>query len=162
MIRLTRQADYAIVVMTHLARRGGSASTSARDVARDVRLSQPMVSKILKALVRGGLLLSHRGVHGGYELALHPEEISVAGIITAVEGPIGMTDCSGEPAGCCGIEHTCAVRGNWQLITSVVRRALEKITLAQMAGPLSSDLLFAAPHERLPVSQAGEAKGSIR
>ena len=55
-----------------------------------------MVSKILKLLAREGLLASHRGVKGGYSLARHPEEISMAAIIAALEGPIAITECIDE------------------------------------------------------------------
>ncbi|MFQ5670887.1 MAG: SUF system Fe-S cluster assembly regulator [Acidobacteriota bacterium] len=135
MIRLTRLADYGIVVMTHFARSPSLLPRSAREVAAETQLSLPMASKILKSLARGGLLESHRGVHGGYALALPPEEISVADVITALEGPIGMTECTDDEAEECTIEPVCPVRGNWQLVNQVVRQALENINLARMAGP---------------------------
>ncbi|MFQ5768306.1 MAG: SUF system Fe-S cluster assembly regulator, partial [Acidobacteriota bacterium] len=140
MIRLTRQADYAIVVMTYLARLTGTFTVTARDLAREARLSRPMVSKTLKALTQAGLLTSQRGVHGGYRLAARPDEITIARIITALEGPIGMTDCTNEDPGCCDIELSCPVRSNWQLINEVVHHALEQITLAQMSVSLVGHL----------------------
>jgi FeS assembly SUF system regulator len=148
MIRLTRQADYGIVVMTHFARRSGFETMAARDVAAETHLPLPMASKILKALVRGGLLESHRGVNGGYCLARAPEEISVADIITAIEGPIGMTDCTGDEAEGCNIEPFCAVRGNWQLVNRVVEQALQRITLDHMASPMPCDfeVMESRPH----------------
>ncbi len=153
MIRLTRQADYGIVLMTHLARAAGQGTQTARDVAARTHLPLPMVSKILKALVRGGLLESQRGVNGGYGLSRCPEDVSVADIITALEGPIGMTECTGDEAEPCTIEHTCAVRGNWQLVNEVVRRALENITLDHMAAPMpcTFDEIVAPPRQGEPL-----------
>jgi FeS assembly SUF system regulator len=153
MIRLTRQADYGVVVMTHFARHAGFETMTTRDVAAETHLPLPMASKILKALAKGGLLESHRGVNGGYCLSRKPSEISAADIITAIEGPIGMTECSGEEADGCNIEGLCAVRGNWQLVNRVVQQALERITLAHMASPMPCDfeVVEAHPHgEPLP------------
>ncbi|MCZ6649977.1 MAG: SUF system Fe-S cluster assembly regulator [Acidobacteria bacterium] len=153
MMRLTRQADYGIVVMTHFARLGEGETHTTRDIAAEVHLSVPMISKILKALARGDLLVSQRGVNGGYSLSRAADEISVADVITALEGPIGMTACTDEHSDGCDIDDVCAVRGNWQLVNQVVRRALENITLEHMAEPMpcTFDELMPPPRkERLP------------
>jgi Rrf2 family protein len=91
-----------------------------------------MVSKILKVLVREGLLTSHRGVKGGYSLSRPPEEMSMAEVVTALEGPIAITECIDDQSGC---EHSplCAVRGRWHRINTALREALAGISLAEMA-----------------------------
>src|SRR5262249_7161853 len=127
MLRITKLTDYAIVVLTHLA--GGGADNAhnahnARDVAERTRIPRPTVSKILKELARGGIVVSQRGVQGGYRLARASESITLADIIDAVEGPVALTECSSiEPEAC---EHagTCPVEANWLRINQVVRRAL--------------------------------------
>jgi FeS assembly SUF system regulator len=137
-IKLTKQTDYGIVLMTHLAAAPGR-QFSAPELAAELQVPPPMASKILKLLARDGLLVSHRGVKGGYSLARDPEEISVAEIISALEGPIAMTECIEEQhvaVGDCSREPFCAVRGNWQVINRAVRRALEGIRLAEMTHPL--------------------------
>ena len=78
MIRLTRISDYGIVLMTQLAARGDHTPRNARQVATAARLPLPVVRKILKVLTREGLLASHRGSKGGYNLARSPEQISAA------------------------------------------------------------------------------------
>ena len=117
---------------------------SANEIAAELGLALPTVSKVLKALVQYGLLVSHRGAKGGYSLAAAPEEISVAQIIAAIEGPIALTECS-DTAGLCGQEPQCSVRGNWQRINSAVRDALERVTLAELARPMAQPLRFSAP-----------------
>ena len=107
-------------------------------------MALPTVSKVLKALVQHGLLASHRGAKGGYSLAAPAEEISVAQIIAAIEGPIALTECS-DTIGLCGQETQCSVRGNWQRINSAVREALERVTLAELARPMAQPLHFTAP-----------------
>jgi FeS assembly SUF system regulator len=133
MIRITRQTDYGIVILAYLATRPGDQIHTARDVAAGCRLPLPMVSKILKALAREGILLSHRGVKGGYSLGKRPDELSVAGVIQALEGPIGFTECAWSP-GSCEQESGCPTRVNWQRISHAIRETLERIPLAEMVG----------------------------
>lgn len=134
MIRLSRMSDYGIVLMTHLAGLGDSGPHNAREVASASGLPLPMVSKILKSLARQGLLESHRGAKGGYGLARPPEQISAAQMISALEGPIGLTECTVHP-GACEQEASCHVREPWQRINSVVRKALAEVSLADLAQP---------------------------
>jgi len=140
MIRITKQTDYGIVLMTHLAA-DPDRRYAAPDLASEAGLPLPMVSKILKILARDGLLASHRGVKGGYALARTPEEITVDRIIAALEGPIAITECIEHAPGDCDHEALCPTRGNWQKINHAIRQALETITLAEMTQPL--------PRERL-------------
>jgi len=136
MIRLARLTDYGIMLLTLLARDRNGAPRSAREVAARSRLPQPTVSKLLKALAHAGLLETHRGVRGGFRLAKPPEKVSVADIIAALEGPIGITECTAHP-GQCGVEPLCPVRTNWGRINRAVLEALHGISLAEMARPLS-------------------------
>jgi FeS assembly SUF system regulator len=131
MIRITKQTDYGIVLLTHLAVTP-ERQLNAPELAGETRLPLPMVSKILKLLVREGVLVSHRGVKGGYGLARLPEEISMAEVISALEGPIAITECIDENSGCTH-EPFCGVRGRWHRINTALREALEGITLAEMA-----------------------------
>lgn len=137
MIRITRLTDYAIVLMSHLATEPERVY-AAPDLAVEARLPSPMVSKILKQLARAGLLASHRGIRGGYTLARPAVEITIAEVITALEGPIAMTECSEALPGICGSEPFCPVSRNWRRISSAVRDALAGITLAEMSAPVTS------------------------
>lgn len=134
MLRMSKQADYGLVLMTHLATAGDRRFTAA-ELATETRIPPPMVSKVLKLLGREGLLTSHRGVKGGYSLDHDPEEISVAAIIAALEGPIAFTECVEDAPGACIHEAVCQLRGNWQRINLTLRQALEGISLAELAEP---------------------------
>lgn len=137
MIRLSRLSDYGIVLMALLAARTGDAPSNAREVAALAQLPLPVVSKVLKALARRGLLVSHRGAKGGYTLARPPAQITAAEMIAALEGPIGLTECAAHP-GQCVKESNCHVREPWQRINSVVRRALDQVTLADLVPPAAA------------------------
>lgn len=131
MIRLSKLADYGIVIMATMARDHG-VQHNAAEIAAATRIPQPMASKILKTLVRSGLLRSQRGAWGGYELARPPEEISVADIITALDGPIALTACIEDGAGDCDLQALCPARANWQRINDAIRGALDQIRLSEM------------------------------
>ena len=92
MIKLSRLADYAIVLMTQLAGRPSSLM-QAPDLALVTGLPVPTVAKTLKQLVQAGLVESQRGAKGGYALIRDAANIPVTEIITAVDGPIALTDC---------------------------------------------------------------------
>jgi len=145
-IRLSRLSDYAIVLMAQLAERAADAPSNAREVAAEANLPLPVVSKVLKALARRGLLVSHRGAKGGYSLARPPAQISAAEMIAALEGPIALTECAAHP-GQCVQEASCHVREPWQRINSVVRRALAEVTLADLVtrAPQGADTLAIHP-----------------
>ena len=135
--RISRLTDYGIVIMAHLAECEDDTAHNARELASQTRLPSPVVSKILKLLTRAELLNSQRGSKGGYNLARSPAEISVVEMITALEGPVGITECTVHP-GACPQEPSCQVRDPWQRINGAVQAALENVTLADLAKPLAS------------------------
>jgi FeS assembly SUF system regulator len=130
MLRVTKLTDYATVVLTALAARP-DAVLSAAELADRAGLEMPTVAKLLKPLAQAGLVEGFRGTNGGYRLARAASQISLVEIVEAMEGPLGMTECSVH-AGACGIEHSCGVRANWRRINDVVADALRSVTLAQM------------------------------
>jgi len=137
MIRITREADYGILLMTALAQAKGQ-PCSAAALARQRRLPLPMVSKILKTLTRAGLLNSQRGAQGGYLLARPTAEISAANIIGALEGPIAITACSDESHDRCARQENCEVSGHWPRINLAIHTALQSISLDELSQPLPS------------------------
>ncbi len=129
MIRIGRLTDYAIVIASYCAHLPDRVH-SAAEIAEQVGIQLPTVRKILKRLTRVGIFRSVRGVQGGYRLARPPEEISLAEIITAMEGPIGLTVCSAGIE--CEQAPRCPMQSHWQLISQTVERALEAVKLDQL------------------------------
>ena len=136
MIRLSKLTDYGIVLMTSMARDAQHPLYTARDLAAQTRVPLPTVSKLLKQLSNAGLLVSHRGVKGGYSLARLPQEISVGQIIFAIEGPIGVTECSSSVSPLCELEPHCPISANWKIISHTLRQALENLTLPDLLYPV--------------------------
>jgi FeS assembly SUF system regulator len=132
MVRISRLTDYATVLLAALAQQPQRLQT-ATSLAEQTRIAAPTVSKLLKQLQRAGLVVSTRGLHGGYQLARPATEISAAAILDALEGPVALTDCS-VGAGQCEIEETCRVGRVWQRLSLAIRRSLYDVSLAQLAG----------------------------
>jgi Rrf2 family protein len=126
-----------------------------------------MVSKVMKSLARAGMLESHRGVKGGFNLAQRPEELSVAAMIAALEGPVALTQCQIGPA-LCEHEQSCNVQQPWNVINAAVKNTLATITLADLINPgfprealaLFSDAAGANARLHASDSRAARAEGS--
>src|SRR5438093_9583971 len=100
MLRLSKKTDYALMAMKHLALRSDRGSSSAREIAEQYDIPIELLAKVLQRLVRRGLLASHQGTHGGYQLARVPAQISVADVIQAIDGPVTVTACTTDDARC--------------------------------------------------------------
>lgn len=131
MLRITKEADYGIVLLAIMAEHEPGEIHTAREVAERSGLPLPMVSKIMRCLARCNVLTSHRGVTGGYSLDRSADETTVAEVIRAIDGPISMVQCGVEP-GACEQEPVCPTRINWARISREVERALERILISEM------------------------------
>ena len=136
MIRLGKLTDYGLVLMTHMAQNSDRSLHTARALAVESRLPLPTVSRLLKELLQSGLLVSYRGIKGGYSLARKPREISVAEVIAALEGAIALTECSTDISGLCDLEPCCPIKNNQRIISQAVRGALENLMLSDLSQPL--------------------------
>jgi FeS assembly SUF system regulator len=137
MFRLNKLTDYALVVMQYVASHPEAPLHTARGLAAATELPVPTVVKILKELLDHRLLVSHRGVKGGYAPARLPADISVAEIIEAFEGSIGFTECATAP-GRCELEGRCNVQDNSAIIGRVLQKALNDISLSDLTARLDS------------------------
>lgn len=132
MLKLSKLTDYAVVVLSQMAQRPGEC-VSATELAQAALLPEPTVAKILKALTRADILASHRGAQGGYTLDRPADAVSVADIVTALDGPVALTACVDGQEGGCSVEALCPMRGGWDKVNRAVREALEGVSLADIA-----------------------------
>ncbi len=133
-MKVSTRGDYASRALLSLALHGGKTEpTSVRDIAERTGLPQPYLEQILLALKGAGLVRSKRGVGGGYVLARDPAEITLAQVVSAVDGPIVAGDF-GEPHenGACDHEGQCILLADWAEVGEVMRRELQSFTLADM------------------------------
>lgn len=133
MLRIGKLADYGLLIADCLARERAQLTTEA--IVRETGLPEATVRKLLKLLVDAGLVSSRRGLYGGYRLGRTADRITVAELIAAVEGPIGLTECTHEESHC-SLTANCGLQGNWHIINDLIKRQLTTITLADMSGDL--------------------------
>ena len=150
MIKLSRLADYSIVLMTQLAGRP-STLMQAPDLALVTGLPVPTVAKTMKQLVQAGLVESQRGAKGGYVLVREATDIPVTEIIAAVDGPIALTECTVPDESGCEHETLCPTRTNWRKINDAVIGALREVTLADMTPQMAP---FVPHRPYVPVANA--------
>src|SRR5512144_1045179 len=118
-MRFSRLSDYAVALMTHIARHPRQVHTAA-NLAAAISVPVPTVAKLLAKLRRNGLLASTRGVKGGYALVRPATSISVAQIIAVLDGPIALTTCI---HGSCEIEDICPSRLGLHRVNFLIRKA---------------------------------------
>ena len=143
MLRLSKLTDYATVILSYMAR-DKTHIHAAIEISDGTGIMQPTVSKILKILVKAKLLNSLRGAKGGYGLARDPKNISVAAVISALEGPIAITECSISDDNC-QQSSSCEIRENWHLINQTIHDALESITLEDLIMPINQPAEITIP-----------------
>ena len=136
MLRMGKLTDYGIVLMSYLASKTYQ-QHSAHSLSDAVQMPLPTVRKVLKSLSQADLLKSERGAQGGYKLTRSPKSISVAEIITAIEGPIALTECVSDESHCEQESH-CSVQTNWTRINNAVFHALDEVKLSDMLVPQST------------------------
>lgn len=136
MLKMSKLADYAMALLLHAAKDPDLGEVhTARGLAMTAQLPLPTVTKVLKRLTRAGLLTSQRGATGGYSLSKPLVDINLVEVLSAIDGPPALTQCTDSSADDCERESICPTRANWRLIHKTVLSALENLTLADLAAP---------------------------
>lgn len=133
MLRLSKLADYAVVVLVRLSQ--GEPCQTSPGIAAITGIPEPTVAKVLKALAAANLVQSQRGARGGYRLRQPLAAIPIADVVSAIDGPIALAACVEGGAGGCEAEALCPVRGRWDPVNRAVVQALTRLTLADMVPP---------------------------
>jgi FeS assembly SUF system regulator len=159
MLRLSKLTDYAVVVLLRLSGAPESCDgvQTSPGIANATGVPEPTVAKVLKALSAANLVVSHRGARGGYRLLRPLEDIAIADVITAIDGPIALTACVDGAATPCEVQRICAAKGRWDLVNDAIRESLARITLADMLeASVPPAFRFDAPlpvHPLLPLAK---------
>ena len=136
MLRLSKKADYALMAMKHLALRGDRGSSSAREIAEAYDIPIELMAKVLQRLVQRGLLASHQGTRGGYQLSRLPRQTTVADVIQAIDGPVTVTACSTDDNQCEQFAK-CNVRDPLWRVRERILAALGDCTIAELASDVT-------------------------
>lgn len=131
-MQITARVDYAVRALAELAAAEGGAASRA-ELAAMQSIPAKFLEAILTDLKKAGIVRSQRGARGGYILAMSPEDISIADIIRAVEGP--LTSVRGAaPEEMEYIGSATQLRDVWVAVRAGIRRVLENTTLANLVS----------------------------
>ena len=144
MVRLSKLTDYASILLAQMAKHP-LMLWSAGQLAEESSVPKPTCIKLLKLLVKSGVLNSTQGSRGGYSLARSPESIPIKTIIEAIEGPTAITECGTDEALCRLTDH-CSVMSRWRELGDQVNSILTRTTLADLISPHA---LYAKTEKRI-------------
>ena len=131
MLKLSKLSDYAVIVLSSLEE-FGEIPTPASVLSQKTKLPEPTVAKVLKLLAAENLVISLRGVKGGYTLARTLPQISIKDVIQAVDGPVTLTSCTDSGDGCCDYAAQCTLNGCWDHVNEAIKTALQSVSVADM------------------------------
>ncbi len=134
MLRMSKLADYAFIILTQMATSPGL-TWSAATLSVETTLPLPTVAKLMKLLSKCEIVAAQRGAAGGYRLARSSKEITIAQIIEAVDGPISLTECAGMALGksCDCAVDVCPTKAAWTNVNAAIRRSLDGVFLSDLA-----------------------------
>lgn len=131
-MQLTRAADYAIRVMIHLAGLPPETRASRAELAEAAECPEQFLSKVLQSLTRAGLVLSHRGNTGGFELPNVHRAASLLEVVEAIEGPIRLNICLNSERSCARQEW-CPAHDVWVEAQAAVAQVLRDASITNLA-----------------------------
>lgn len=131
MIRLSKLTDYAVIVLGYLGAQAGKPA-SAYQIAKETRLPEPTVQKVLKLMAARKLVTAQRGANGGYLLPLSLECLSVYDIVYAIEGPLELSPCLHDGHNDCELSRLFAPKQRWNKVNLAIKDTLSKIRIADL------------------------------
>ena len=137
-MQLTRAADYAVRVVTHLASEPAGAVVSKSALAKVSDAPESFLAKILQALTRAGLIEARRGVDGGFLLLERGAQASLLDVVESIDGPISLNLCLNAETSC-NRANGCSAHQVWRQAQEAMLAVLREAKIAQMAGPQRCD-----------------------
>jgi Rrf2 family protein len=136
MFTFTKKADYALLALSYLAQEGEGRLVGPREIAAHFSVPGELLAKVMQLLARRKLVFAVPGPSGGYRLEARPEQISVADVVEAVDGPLAIAQCWDEagPSGCAQ-SGNCHLRGPLKRIQEQMAALLRQTTLADVLIP---------------------------
>ncbi|MEE9211972.1 MAG: Rrf2 family transcriptional regulator [Phycisphaeraceae bacterium] len=148
MLGLSRKTDYALVALARLAEqtRAQGGTVSARRIAEAYALPLPLIMSVLKRLHHAGIVASTRGPQGGYSLVQRPDQLTIARVVDAIEGPVQIALCCQEDEDdtclACQLMNHCPITDAIRRLNQRVIAFLDQVTLEDL---LKSDVDVPVP-----------------
>ncbi len=140
MLKFSKKADYGLMALQHIAsvQYGDLANArvvNTKEIAEEYHIPVELLAKVLQTLAKHGMIESHNGPKGGYLLAREAATITIAQVLEAIEGPLGITDCSHEREGvpCTQMDY-CNIRTPLFKIQDSIHQLLNSMTIEDLMG----------------------------
>ena len=130
-MRITRETDYAVRCVLHLAEAPKRVAVMG-EISRGRGIPRPFLAKILQKLAKAGMVRSHRGLRGGFQLTRRPAKITLREVVEAIEGPVALNLCLEDEKGC-SLSGTCPVHPVWADASARLAEILEEHDFARLA-----------------------------
>ena len=148
MLRVSSKGRYGVKAVYELALHYGQGPLALSLIAKAQSISEPYLEQLMASLKRSGLVDGVRGAQGGYQLARHPDHISVGDVVRAVEGPIALTDCTGSDPSHCPDWESCVGPDVWNRVQAALVETMNAISLSQLMTPgLEASMTLASRRE---------------
>ena len=129
MLKLSKKTEYAIIAIIEMSDGEKGKLTTAKELSQKYNIPPEIMGKVLQKLAKEGIITSQQGVKGGYLLELGLDQININALITAVEGPIHLTDCTAEKGVDCCLENYCNIKTPMEVIQVELMKFFRDITL---------------------------------
>ncbi|MCL5290953.1 MAG: Rrf2 family transcriptional regulator [Actinobacteria bacterium] len=144
-MRLSTKGEYATRAVLYLSRRHGTGTVQINEIAHNEGIPTKYLEQILLTLKNAGLLISKKGVKGGYYLARPPEEITVGEVVRVMDGPLAPIRCASEKFyERCSLEPSCGLRGLWLEVRGAISGILDNRTFGDLCKSIDQ-------HQREPM-----------
>jgi Rrf2 family protein len=147
-MQLTRAADYAVRVMIHLAGLPPETRASRAELAVAAECPEQFLSKVLQSLTRAGLVLSHRGNTGGFELPNMKPTVTLLEIVEAIEGPMRLNVCLSDHS--CTRQERCPAHDVWVDAQAAMAQVLRSANIGDLAQQAAARSLNRPPLPPFP------------
>ncbi|MGB9839584.1 RrF2 family transcriptional regulator [Thermovenabulum sp.] len=131
-MRLSTRSRYGLRAMVKLALYYNQGAVPLSKIAEEEKISENYLEQIITLLKNANLVKSIRGSQGGYILSRNPEEITVADILSVLEGSITLVDCLNEGISYCDNKDRCVTRNVWKKINDNILNTAQSITLKDL------------------------------
>jgi len=143
MLALTKKTGYGLIAISHLSKLGEGEVASAREIAEQFGVPTALLMNVMKELAAAGYVESVRGAHGGYRLACDLTEVSLAALVTAMEGPIRLAECISGQAGdhdeeICRLMGRCPITDPVHRVQRKLSDFLKRVSLAELTQPVGA------------------------
>ena len=133
-MKISSKGEYGIRAMLELSQRYSEGYVQSAKIASARKIPENYLYQLLITLRKAGLVQSRRGPQGGHMLARPPEEISLAEVVRALEGPLAPVTCIQEGiVDTCPYGRRCVLKDVWREVTEATEKILTCHTLGELA-----------------------------